>query len=460
MSFGRPANYQPRYPRRSKSDYNRQLYANMRPHPFDPYHTPNMPHPYMYTDYPEYSPYPPQSSLALTEWIPFPPAPPLIIPSPRNSRADPEYCRTHPMPPWIPPSWPPPGFEQPYRPPLRYGVTQAAPQTPVPWLGYKPNPWQVEFERREAEDAKRNKDMEWEKIFHQKAKEYAEILEYVRVHRLYPPEVRDELAAQGMTAMELRLAQYDKLDEDTFLGRYYREQAERKTEENLREYGYSQHNQEQERKNEQQEALQQQRQEEIWQRYYDEETRKDRASRGYGFASGLFFALLGILWFLVQGLASLLSAVVMTFWNRYQEYDVPAAPTPQQQRSDDDILNAQLEREMCQEPPHPESQPPGGDSWTDSAANIPMAILGGLWRLLIALIYSVWQLAKVPLRAAWPFILENLWASCFFSVFLFLIFNPWGSNPYKRAIQNYNAGPPPPPRVRFPPPDLASFPGI
>lgn len=470
MSLGKPPNYQPRYPIRNKFDYHRQLYANMRTHPFDPHHHPNEPHPYMYTDYPEYGPYPPQSSSFAwgnkyppTQWIPppFPPAPPLIIPLPRNSRADPEYCRTHPMPPWIPPSWPPPEIERGYVGPLRYGPPQTGPPSQLPRLGYpKPNPYLAEFERKEAEEAKRSKDMAWEKIFYKRAKEYAADLEYVRQHRLYPPEVREALASQGMTPSELRLAQYDKLDEDMFLERYYRDQAEKKTKQNIWDYGYSQHDQEQERQNELQEALQKQRQEEMWQRYYDEEQRKERASRGYGFASGLFFAVFGILWFLVQGLVSLLSVVVMTFWNRYQEYDVPAAPTPQQQRPDDDILNAQLQREMCQEQPHPENQPPSGDSWTDSAANIPMAILNGLWRLIIALIYSVWQLAKAPLRAAGPFVLDNLWASCFFSVFLFLFFNPWGSNPYKRAIQNYNVGPPPPPRVRFPPPDLASFPGM
>jgi len=131
------------------------------------------------------------------------------------------------MPPWIPPSWPPPEIERGYVGTLRYGPPQTGPPSQLPLLGYpKPNPYLAEFERKEAEEAKRSKDMAWEKIFYKRAKEYAADLEYVRQHRLYPPEVREALASQGMTPSELRLAQYDKLDEDMFLERYYRDQAE------------------------------------------------------------------------------------------------------------------------------------------------------------------------------------------------------------------------------------------
>lgn len=416
----------------------------------------------MYTDYPAFGVWVPQdpsnvwgNKLPPTQWIPppFPPAPFLEIPLPRNSRADPEYCRTHPRLGWVKPSWPPPEMVRIHLGPLRFGPPVSGPVS-------QPNPYLAEFERKEAEVAKRNQDMAREKNYYQKSKQYAADIEYVRQHRGYPPEVRQELLSQGVNPQYLRLAQYDKLDEDMFLEIYYRDEAEKKTKENIWNYGYSQHEQEQAQQKEQQEALQRQKQQEMWQRYYEEEARKSRASLGYGFISNIFLTVFGILWFIIQGLASLVSMVVMTFWNRYQEYDVPAAPTPQQQRPDDDILNTQLQREMFPEQPHPEIQPPSGDSWTDSPANLPIAILNGLWRLIIALIYSVWQLAKAPLQAAWPFILDNLWASCFFSAFLFLIFNPWGSNPYRKALQEYNVGPPPPPIVRFPPPDPVSFPAL
>ena len=169
----------------------------------------------------------------------------------------------------------------------------------------------------------------------------------------------------------------------------------------------------------------------------------NHVSGASGFFLALLVLLLGLLWFLVRGLAWVVvmgaKTAATTFWNRYMEYDVAAA----EQRSDSDILNAQFQSEIFdsssshqQTHNRHQSRNTGETSWTGSAFDFLISLLHAIHRLLVAIVYSIHRLLKTPFHAIWSFVRNNGSTSLLLLLVVLLIFNPWRPHPARMYVQN------------------------
>ena len=310
----------------------------------------------------------------------------------------------------------------------------------------------------EQREIVREKAMRSEKLYWMKTEQCATKLEKIRLYG-YSPESFEDPRYGGLDAMGCQIARDDKYRVDVFTEKYYREQAEKKTKENIEMYGYSVYQQRQE---DQQQPVEQmfrhkQMQQAIMERRYEEE---QQSKNNRHLLSSSFLLIFGALWFIIQTLGYLLAYAMTTFWNRYQEYDIPATPCPHERRSDEDILNAQFQQEMAPRHFPPDNQiTTHASSWTGSAFEFLVIFLNAVWRLVIALIYSLWQLTKAPLSTCRPFVRKNKASCLLFALFLAVIFNPIHRHPYlPKPTTPYLAGAPPPRPTRFPPPEVLQFP--
>jgi len=296
----------------------------------------------------------------------------------------------------------------------------------------------------EVED-KRNGDMVREKHWWEKMARLEQKVAHERQYGYEKDWYLDE-KYQGMDMIHREIARYDEFVSDKNGIGIFKLFAERFSQENRVAHGYCWHDGEekkrQKKRQEEQEEFMRWKQHEMWRRQQEEEKNRVRWSvPNAGFLLGFLLELLGLVWFLVCGAAWMVKFGAITFWNRYQEYDVPATTRPERQRSDNDILNAQFQREMSEPQIPPYSS--GGASWTGFAFNLIFAIINGLYRLIVALLYLLYQLLKKPLRSLWPFVRDNASSCLLFALFFLVVFNPWRPHPLRTVIQSHLAGAPP-----------------
>ena len=322
----------------------------------------------------------------------------------------------------------------------------------VPFPGKAKQEWDAMME---VED-KRNSDMAREKHWWEKMARLEQKVAHERQHGYEKDWYLDE-KYQGMDMIHREIARHDEFVSDKNGIEIFKLFAERFSQENRVAHGYCWHDGEeknrQKKRQEEQQEFMRWKQQEIWRWQQEEEKNRVRWSApNAGFVLGFVLGLLGLVWFLVRGAAWMVQSGAMTFWNRYQEYDVPATTRPEEQRADIDIINAQFQREMS----GPQIQPytSGGGSWTGSVYNLIFAIVNGLYRLVVALLYLLYQLLKKPLRSLWPFVRGNASSCLLFALFFLLVFNPWRPHPLRTAIQSHLAGAP----IVAPAPPIASPP--
>ena len=289
-----------------------------------------------------------------------------------------------------------------------------------------------------------------EKALWKRNEQYAAKLANVHLYG-YDQEFYEHSRFASLDATRRKIARDDEHEQDILRERLSREQAEPKTRKNLEAFGYSAYQHQRECQPHQSEKADRQTQQATIERQHAMEkySKKDRT-----FLRWSLLLIIGTMLIVVRTLAHLSAYAATTFWNRYQEYDVPATLLPQERRSDEDILNAQLQHEML--PPIQNSR--HASSWTRPTFGILLVFPNAMWRFVFAVAYSLWQLTKAPVLACVTFVSKNKTLSLLTALTLVVIFNPTHSHPYLAKSRTPQLNNPPPPRpIRFPPPEVLNF---